>query len=73
MTAVFVWANTTIFKENIGLPFLLADLQFGSAKLQYIPIVLIENPYVANGLTIAAPCLSYCGGGGGHQLNRCSD
>ena len=26
-----------------------------------------------HGLTIAEPCLSYCGGEGPPQLNRCSD
>ena len=63
---VFVFGHTTTFEEFFWgvqkfvcrLLVLFAEMQFGLV----IPIALIEKKHIAM-LIIAAPCLSYCGGG----------
>ena len=51
-----------VLKICLQASFLFAELQFGSVKLQYIPIVSNRESIHCHGLIFAAPRLSYCGG-----------
>ena len=79
----FVWANTTTFKENVlgevpksvgRLLVLLAELRSYSTSGICGLLFLMENQYRATVLPLWNPAfLIAVGGGGGAQLNRCSD